>query len=238
MKKIFLLLFTLFSVYANAQDTGSIAGKLTDKEFDNEPLPFANILIKGTSKGTTTDDAGLYMLDNLKPGDYVIEYSFVGYETQTIEATVEAGKVTEINVPMGANAASLEEVVIQTTTKRESEVAVLLEQKKAVEIKQIIGADELSRKGVSDAAGAVAKISGVSKQEGSSNVYVRGLGDRYLNTTMNGLSLPSNNVNKKNIDLNLFSSDVIQNVSISKAYAAQFYGDFSAGNVDVTSKRT
>ena len=73
MKKIFLLLFTFFSVYVNAQDTGSIAGKLTDKEFDNEPLPFANILIKGTSKGTTTDDAGLYMLDNLKPGDYVIE---------------------------------------------------------------------------------------------------------------------------------------------------------------------
>ncbi len=236
MKNTFLLLFTLFSLFASAQDTGSIAGKLTDKEFDNEPLPFANIIIKGTSKGTTSDDFGQYLLDNLSPGEYTVEYSFVGYETQTITATVEAGKVTEINVPMGANAASLEEVVIQTTTKRESEVAVLLEQKKAVEIKQIIGAEELSRKGVSDAAGAVAKISGVSKQEGSSNVYVRGLGDRYLNTTMNGLSLPSNNVNKKNIDLNLFSSDVIQNVSISKAYAAQFYGDFSAGNVDITSK--
>ena len=75
--------------------------------------------------------------------------------------------------------------------------------KKAVEIKQSIGAEELSRKGVSNAASAVAKISGVSKQEGSSNVYVRGLGDRYLNTTMNGLSLPSNDVNKKNINLDL-----------------------------------
>ena len=53
---------------------------------------------------------------------------------------------------------------------------------------------------------------------------------------MNGLSLPSNDVNKKNIDLNLFSSDVIQNVSISKAYGAKFYGDFAAGNVDITSK--
>ena len=86
--------------------------------------------------------------------------------------------------PTGKEVYTLDEVVIQTTTKRESETALLLDQKKAVEIKQSIGADELSRKGVSDAAGAVAKISGVSKQEGSSNVYVRGLGDRYLNTTL------------------------------------------------------
>ena len=112
---------------------------------------------------------------------------------------------------------------------------MLTEQKKAVEIKQSIGADELARKGVSDAATAITKISGISK-EGSSNVYVRGLGDRYLNTSMNGLTMPSNDINKKNIDLDLFSSDVIQNISVSKAYAAEFYGDFAAGNVDISSK--
>ena len=137
---------------------------------------------------------------------------------------------------MNASAASLDEVLITTTTKRESETALLLDQKKAVVIKESIGAVELERKGVSNAAGAVAKISGVSKQEGSSNVYVRGLGDRYLNTTMNGLSLPSNDVSKKNIDLDLFSSDVIENVSISKAYSSKFYSDFAAGNVDISSK--
>lgn len=236
MKNFTYLLFALLSIATYAQN-GSVSGTLTDKEFNNEPLSFANILIKGTTTGTTSDMDGSYTFSDLKPGTYNIEFSFVGYETQTIPATVEAGKNTEINVAMGASAATLDEVVLETvTTKRESETALLLEQKKAVEIKQIIGAEELSRKGVSDAAGAVAKISGVSKQEGSSNVYVRGLGDRYLNTTMNGLSLPSNDVNKKNIDLNLFSSDVIQNVSISKAYASQFYGDFAAGNVDITSK--
>ncbi|MEL0643761.1 TonB-dependent receptor [Olleya sp. Ti.3.14] len=236
MKNLTYLLFALFSIATYSQN-GSISGTLTDKEFNDEPLAFANILIKGTTIGTTSDDNGQYQFTDLKPGAYNIEFSFVGYQTQTIAATVEAGKTTTIDIAMGASAASLDEVILETvTTKRESETALLLDQKKAVEIKQSIGAEELSRKGVSDAAGAVAKISGVSKQEGSSNVYVRGLGDRYLNTTMNGLSLPSNDVNKKNIDLNLFSSDVIQNVSISKAYASQFYGDFAAGNVDITSK--
>lgn len=236
MRHILLFLLLLSTVFSYSQDTGSIVGKLTDKEYNDEPLPFANILIKGTSNGVTSDMDGLFSLDNLEPGTYTIVFSFVGYQTQEVEALVEAGKVTEINLPMSASAASLDEIVITTTLKRESEVALLLDQKKAVEIKQSIGAEELSRKGVSNAAGAVAKISGVSKQEGSSNVYVRGLGDRYLNTTMNGLSLPSSDVNKKNIDLDLFSSDIIENVSISKAYSTNFYGDFSAGNVNITSK--
>ncbi|WP_142784845.1 TonB-dependent receptor [Changchengzhania lutea] len=236
MKKFILLFILLATTVTYAQNRDSIIGQLTDKEYNNEPLAFANVLVKGTTTGTTSDIDGFYRFDNLEPGNVILSFSFVGYETQEIPVQVIAGKETELNVIMNASAASLDEVVITTTTKRESETALLLEQKKAVEIKQSIGAEELSRKGISDAAGAVAKISGVSKQEGSSNVYVRGLGDRYLNTTMNGLSLPSNDVNKKNIDLDLFASDVIENVSISKAYASRFYGDFAAGNVDISSK--
>jgi len=236
MKPIFIFFAFLFSSILLAQDTGSIAGKLTDKDYNNEPLPFANIIIKGTTTGSTSDIDGKYILENLSPGTYTIVFSFIGYETIERQVAVIAGQVTTVDVSMGASAASLDEIVIKTTTKRESEAALLLEQKKATEIKQSIGSQELARKGVSDAAGAVAKISGVSKQEGSSNVYVRGLGDRYLNTTLNSLSLPSNDINKKNIDLDLFSTDIIENISISKAYSSRFFGDFSAGNVDVSSK--
>ncbi len=236
MKQIFTILLVVFSASLFAQESGSIVGKLTDKDYNDEPLPFANVIIKGTDKGVTSDFDGLYIIENLAAGSYIIQFSYVGYKTTEIEVTVEANKATILNMPMGASAAALDEVVIRTTTRRDSEVALLLEQKKAVTMKQSIGADELSRKGVSDAAGAVTKISGISKQEGGSNVYVRGLGDRYLNTTYNGLSLPSNDIEKKNIDLNLFSSDIIQNVSVSKTYAANFYGDFAAGNVNISSK--
>jgi len=235
MKQITFILTLLITALSYAQ-TGSVKGIVTDKEFNDEPLPFANVLIKGTSIGVSSDMDGNYILSNIEPGTIDVEFSFVGYETIVKTVTVEADKEITLNISLGASAAQLNEVIIKATTSKETESALLLEQKKAVEIKQSIGAEELSRKGVSDAAGAVAKISGVSKQEGSSNVYVRGLGDRYLNTTMNGLSLPSNDVSKKNIDLNLFSSDIIQSVSISKAYASKYYADFSAGNVDITSK--
>ena len=212
-------------------------GKLTDKDDNNNPLPFATILIKGTSSGTTSDEDGLYALENIAPGSYSLTFSFVGYETVEIyNVSVSSGKVTEVNVPMGNSAAALDEVIIKTSTKKESVIALLIEQKNATTIKQSIGAEELSQKGVSNAAGAVTKISGISRQEGGNNVYVRGLGDRYLNTTYNGLSLPSNDIEKKNMDLSLFASDIIQNVSVSKAYSTEFYGDFAAGNVNILAK--
>jgi len=238
MKKLIISLLLLAAAHLSAQDTGSIAGTITDKELNNEPLPFANVLIQGTTKGTTSDFDGLFELANLDPGTYTILFSFLGYETVTLpDVTVAAGKVTTVNVPMAANAGvELEEVVLTGSTKKESEAALLLDQKAANIVKESIGAQELSFKGISDAAAAVNKISGVSKQEGGGNVYVRGLGDRYLNTTYNGLPVPSNNIERKNIDLNLFSSDVIQNVGVSKTHAANFYGDFAAGNVDITAK--
>ncbi|MDO5972533.1 TonB-dependent receptor [Flavivirga aquimarina] len=236
MKKILVLLAVFTAAFSQAQSTGSVVGKLTDKEYNNESLAFANVLIKGTTKGTTSDFDGLYSFEGLDPGSYTLIFSFVGYETQEINVQIVAGKVTEVNVPMGASAASLDEIVITTTTKKESETALLLEQKKAIAFKTAIGAQELSRKGVGDVAAAVTKVTGISKQEGSGGVFVRGLGDRYNITTLNGLPLPSNNPSKKNIDLDIFSTDIVEFVGIDKTYNTKNYGDFAGANVNIASK--
>lgn len=236
MKQILIVFGILISSITYAQNTGTIVGKLTDKEFNNEPLAFANVLIKGTTKGTTSDMDGLYTFEDLEAGPYTLIYSFVGYETQEVDITVVAGKVTEANIVMGASAAALDEVVITTTTKKESETALLLEQKKAVEFKQSIGAQEISRKGISDVATAVSKTTGISKQEGSGSIYVRGLGDRYNSTTMNGLPLPSNNPSRKNINLDIFSTDIVEYIDISKTFNYTNYGDFAGANIDIISK--
>ena len=226
------------SLIAVGQTTGSIVGLLTDKEFNNEPLAFANVIIKGQNTGTTSDFDGLYALEDLPVGTYTIVYSFVGYETVEIEnIVVEEDKVTTVNVPMGASAATLEEVVITTTVRKESEVALLLEQKNAVTQKTAIGAQELSRKGVGDAATAVSKVTGISKQEeGSGNIFVRGLGDRYNVTTLNGLPLPSDDPARKNINLSIFSTDIVENIGIDKTFNPQQYADFAGANINIDSK--
>ncbi|NAY92038.1 TonB-dependent receptor [Muricauda sp. JGD-17] len=237
MKTTLILLLSLFTVVAFSQENGSIVGQLTDKELNDEPLAFANVLIKGTTNGTTSDFDGLFEIDGVEPGTYTLVISFLGYETLEVpNVLVEPRKVTQINAGLGAASVGLDEVVVTTSASKDSEVALLLAQKQALVIQEAISAEALTLKGIDDAAAAVAQISGISKQQGSSNVYVRGLGDRYQNTTMNGLSLPSNDVNKKNINLDLFSSGIIENVAVSKAYNSSFFGDFAAGNVNIDSK--
>ncbi|WP_289060778.1 TonB-dependent receptor [uncultured Zobellia sp.] len=238
MRLIYFIALCLFSIQLSAQDTGSIIGKLTDKEMNDDPLPFANVVIKGTTTGTTSDFDGLYEIAGLEPGTYVVSYSYLGYETVDIpDVVVEAGKVTTINVPMSAGGGfELSEVVVTTVSRKDSEMALLLDQKKAITLETSIGAQELARKGVSDAATAVTKVTGISKEEGSGNVYVRGLGDRFNITTLNGLPLPSNNTSKKNIDLGVFTSSIIESIGIDKTYNAANYGDFGGANVNIVSR--
>lgn len=235
MKYILIILPLIFTSMMRAQSTASIAGKLIDKEYNDEPLAFGNVLIKGTTIATTSDIDGVYSFENLNEGSYTLVYSFVGYETRELEVALVGGKAASVNVDMVASAASLDEVLIMATTRKKSETALLMDQKKAIEIKQSIGAEELSRKGVSDVASAVIKTTGVSKQEGSNTIYVRGLGDRYNSTSLNGLPITSNDPEKKNISLDLFSTDIVEFISIDKVYGPKISGDFAGGNVNITS---
>lgn len=101
---------------------------------------------------------------------------------------------------------------------------------------QSVGARELSRKGVGDAQGAVTKISGISKQEGVKNVFVRGLGDRYNITTLNRFPIPSEDPEYKNIALDFFSTDIIQSVDVNKTFGGGMLSDVGGANINISSK--
>lgn len=235
MKIKLIVTLLLISVLGFAQNKGTIMGTLTDKDLNNETLPFANVVIKGTTIGVTTDEVGKYSI-TIEPGIYTIQFSFLGYETIEEKVEVKSGERVTMNKALGSGNYQLQDVVIQNTVNREKESAILMDQKKAIEIKQSIGAQELSRKGVTDVATAVTKTSGITKQEGSGNIFVRGLGDRYNSTTMNGLPIPSNDPEKKNLNLEIFSTDIVESISIDKVYSSRLFGDFAGGNVDIISK--
>ncbi len=233
MEKIFTLV-AICIVNIVAAQTGSISGLLMDKEA-NGPLPFANVIIKETAKGSQTDFDGLYTIDNIDPGTYTIEFSFIGYETKEIEnIIVNADQTTTLNTSLGSSAAQLDDVIIRTTIKKESETAILLEQKNAVSIQQKIGAQELSKIGVSDVATGLTKATGISKE--GNKLYVRGLGDRYNNAYLNGLPIPSLNPKLKMIDLGIFPTDIVENLGIYKTYDPSLYGDFAGASVNIDTK--
>ncbi len=230
-------LFAISSLQARYTPDGSIEGQLIDEEL-TEPIPFANVIIKGTTIGTTTDLDGKYSIEGLEPGTYTIVFSYLGYQTKEISGVeVSEGQSTQVIATLASGAADLDEVVITTVARQDTEVAMLLNQKKAISIKEGIGAQEMARLGVSNAAGATTRISGVTSSEGSGDIFVRGLGDRYLSTTMNGLPIPSDDIERKNIDLSLFDSDVLKDVSINKTTSAQVSADQASGAIDLASRQ-
>ena len=162
-------------------------------------------------------------------------FSFLGYKSIEKAFSIKAGQTVTLNQIMSAEeGVALDAVVIKASTSKETATALIMEAKKAVSIKTTIGAQELATKGVSDAAGAVTKTAGVSK--GSKNVIVRGLGDRYNSTTMNGLPLPSEDPEYKNISLGFFDTSVIKNIGVNKVFTADLNGDVGGANIDIVSK--
>ena len=235
MKVKILIALLLTSYCSFSQGLATINGIITEKTAHNLPLPFASVEVMGGSSSTISDETGFYSL-KIPAGQHKLQFSFVGYEPQVKEVILTEGETLNLDLSLDSDALILDAVVVQTKYNREREVALLIEQKNAVSITQLIGSQEMSRKGVSSAEGAVTKISGVSKQQGTKNVFVRGLGDRYNSTTMNGLPLPSEDPEYKNISLDFFSSDIIQSISVNKTFDSSIYGDVGGANIDIISK--
>jgi hypothetical protein len=236
MKFRLLCISLLISTLCFAKNEGTITGILTDKNLNQKVLSSAKVIIKEAGIITNTNAEGKFSIV-VPSGVYVVEFSHAGYESTEVIVTVTEGQTTIINESLVPQNYNLKEVVIKAVSNREKETAILLDQKNAVVIKQSIGAQEMARKGVSDVASAVTKVSGISKQESSGSVFVRGLGDRYNITTLNGLPLPSNNPANKNILLDIFTTDIVESIGVSKTFESQNYADFGGANVDIVSKK-
>jgi outer membrane receptor protein involved in Fe transport len=230
--KLKFLLFTLFiCVIGFSQNKGTITGVLLDKDSNNQSLPFANVVIKGTKIGANTDIDGKYSI-SIAPGNYIVQFSFVGYENAEVPVTVVANQTVTANSSLGSGSYKLDDVVVKTSTGREKETALLLDQKQAVVIKQSIGAQEMSRKGVSDVEEGLTKVTGISKVDGR-GLFIRGLEDRYNNLLVNDLQTPSNSPFKKIIPLDLFPSDIVGVLNIYKTFNPNISGDFAGATVNI-----
>ena len=237
MKIKFLLFWLFISVISFAQNTTKIKGLVKDKE-NNQPLGFVSVSLKGTGYKTDTDVNGNYEL-NAKPGNFTLVFSFVGYKSIEKSITLNSGQTLEVNTSLQENSSKIEEVVVKVSLKKTTETALLKEQQKAVEIKQSIGAQEMSRKGISDVEEGLTKISGITKVD-SRGIFVRGLEGRYTNLLINGLAAPTNNPFNKMIPLDLIPSDVVDQIDTYKTFSPNIYGDFAGAtfNVQTTTKIT
>ncbi|MDR2890806.1 MAG: carboxypeptidase-like regulatory domain-containing protein [Alistipes sp.] len=214
---------------------GTIKGTVLDAA-TGEPLVGTTVIIEGTTIGTTSGADGGFTISNITPGGVSIIAQYLGYEVFRQNVIVRSGAEVSVEVSLRSEGISLDDVLVIARIDNESENVLLSGQREAVAAIQSVGAGEMSRKGIGDARAAVAQVSGVSRQEGVKNVFVRGLGDRYNATYLNGFPVPSEDPEYKNIALEFFGSDIIRNIGVGKVFGAANGGDVGGAVIDINSK--
>lgn len=226
------MMSVLFVYNAGAQ---TVEGLVTEKG-TNEPLPGVQIVIAGTTFGTTTEADGRYVIKNAPHGTLRLQAHYLSFKTVEKEIKIGKGERLIIDIVMEPDDLLLDEVVISGRKNMESEKLLLTERKLATAAIETIGAGEMSVKGISNAAEGVKKLSGISFD--GNRLFVRGLGDRYSITTLNGLPIASPNPDNKLIPLDIFPASSIRNITVSKVFNAGTAADYSGAHIDISTKES
>jgi len=220
--------------YLLAQEA-TLRGRVADAE-NREPLVGVTIVIKEfPGRGTSSDADGNYVI-SLPIGTYTIVASYISYTTiEVTKVEVRSNAPTILDIDMRESAQSIGAVYVIAKADMEAEKVLMVERREATVAVENLGAKEMSLKGLSTVADGIKKVTGIS-MEGGSKVYVRGLGDRYSMTSLNGFPIASPNPDNKLIPLTLFPTSIVKNISVSKVYQPSVFGDYSGAHINVDTK--
>ncbi len=222
---------------AAAQDTGIITGTVVDGS-TGETLVGATVRVEGTTppKGAICDLEGNYRITGVPVGTYELTASMIGYaNTRVTDVEVKKGEVAKVDFVLNTEEIQVDEVVVKAQAVRNTEAVLLKDRQKAEAVSDAVSSEAISRAGASDAADAMRQVTGASVVDGK-EVYVRGLGDRYTSVLLNGSELPSANPYKRSAPLDLFPSNLLDNIVTAKSFTPDKPGNFSGGTVNVQTK--
>ena len=230
-----LALFFLWNDLAAQNRGGEIAGAVTDS-WEGTPIPGVTIALRGTTLGTTTDLSGRFLLKNVPGGSHILIFSKSGYARSTVaDVRVIAGQTSTANLKMKPEFYEMEPFEVISEPFVDQSVALLSDRQSAAAMTDAIGSDFFSRAGAGNAAEIMIKVTGASVI-GGKYVFIRGLGERYGNTTLNGNDVPSADPDKKSIQLDIFPSEVIENIATRKTFTPDQSGNFTGGSVNIVTK--
>ena len=231
-----LSLCTIAAPYSlGAQETGRITGRVLDAQ-SGQGLGDVGVQIVGTTLGGMTDASGRYSIANIPAGTVTIQVRRIGYAPKTVTGIMlAAGAAIEQDVALEAATVQLQSLVVTAAAERGTVNEALEQQRSAPGIVNSVTAEQIARSPDSDAAAAVQRVSGVTVQDGK-YVFVRGLGERYTTTSLNGVRIPSPDPERKVVPLDLFPSSLLKAVNTSKTFTPDQPGDFSGAQVDIQTR--
>jgi len=218
-----------------AQDAGRLVGRVVDAR-DGRALANAQVYVADGSAGSLTALDGRYVIRSLPAGAYEVTAQLIGYATKTVTGVrVDPDRSAVLDITMEPHAVMLDEIVVTSEAQRGSTAALLAERRSSLVVSDAIGSEEMSRSPDGDAASALRRVPGLSVIDGK-YAYVRGLGERYSSTTLNGAPLASPEPDKKVIPLDVIPSGLLQSIVTSKSYSPEQPGDYAGGLIQLRTR--
>jgi outer membrane receptor protein involved in Fe transport len=231
-----LVVFSIASGRAAEADRGSIAGRIVDPANGSG---VAGAMVAVDDHVTATDLEGRYLLADVAAGVHTVHVTRAGRMPTTVTGVkVAGGEVTQLDAPLVVPAepvVKMEAFSVSAEVVQNSGLGLLAARQKAAAVSDAIGSDQMSRLGFGTAAAALRAVTGASIV-GGKYVYLRGLGERYSNTLVNGVEVPSADPDRRAVNMDMFPSDLIDAIVATKTFTPDRPGNFAGGSVDLKTK--
>ncbi|SEG13702.1 TonB-dependent receptor [Sphingobacterium lactis] len=215
---------------AARQQPGRIGGKIIDDR--GEVLIGATVKIIQNNQAMQSSVDGSYSL-TLMPGSYTVEVSYLAYQTKRVtQVEVKSGQLTSLNIVMNPKTSALEQVVVTGSFKKESTAGLYVQQKNAASVTDGISSEQIARTPDNNLGQVLKRVSGVTTVN-NKYVVVRGLSDRYNQAMIDGVTLPSTNMNRRNFSFDVIPQELVSNVVVNKTATPDMPAEFSGGQVSV-----
>lgn len=234
--KTLLFLFISVLISANSFGQGAVRGVVKAAE-DGSTLPAAAVIIKGTTIGTVTDLEGEYRM-SLKPGEYILQASYIGYKTMDKEVTIVDGQDLQMEFLLEVEAIMGEEVVV--TAMLRGQKSAISQQLSADGVVTIVSEEQIQELPDANAAEALGRLPGISVERSggeAQRIVLRGMESKYTKITLDGVALGGTNSEDRGVDLSLISQGSLGNIEVVKALTPDLEGDALAGEVKLVTKK-
>ena len=234
MKQFFSLFISLLVIqFSFAQSTVNV------KVIDNEKLnmPGATIKLVPGNSIKVTNQSGIAVFQQLKPGNYTLQISYVGYQPQELPITVKQG-INEFTQQLSVGVTVMKEVLV-LGDRLKGQAKALSQQKNNLNITNIVSSDQIGRFPDANIGDALKRIPGITMQNDQGearNIIIRGMGPELNSVTFNGERVPSAEGDNRRIQLDLIPSDMIQTIEVNKTLTAEMDADAIGGSVNLISR--
>ncbi len=235
---ILLVALVFVTSTAQAQQTGNIAGTVTDVS-SGLLLPGANIVIQGTNLGVASDIDGRFTFSQVAPGFYTLTVSYIGFDAATLSVEVSAGQTAIVDVALQVLAIEGGEILV-LGSRAQGQAKALNQQKNAPNITNIVAADQIGRFPDASAPDALQRVPGVGVQRDQGEgrfIQIRGGAPQLTTVMFNGERIPSPEGDVRQIALDAIPTEILEAIEVSKAITPDMDADAIGGAVNLVTRR-